>query len=29
MHVDFASQKRTPKLSAAFYKEGIARNGVA
>ncbi len=29
MHVDYATQKRTPKLSAAFYKEGIARNGVA
>lgn len=25
-HVDFATQKRTPKLSAAWYKEVIARN---
>ena len=28
-YVDFATQKRTPKLSAKFYKEVIARNGVA
>jgi beta-glucosidase len=28
VHVDFATQKRTPKLSAAFYKEVIARNAV-
>ncbi|WP_207459986.1 GH1 family beta-glucosidase [Azospirillum sp. SYSU D00513] len=27
-HVDFATQKRTPKLSAAFYREVIARNRV-
>ena len=28
-HVDFATQKRTPKLSASFYREVIARNAVA
>jgi beta-glucosidase len=28
-YVDYASQKRTPKLSAAFYREVIARNAVA
>jgi beta-glucosidase len=28
-YVDFATQKRTPKLSAGFYREVIARNGVA
>jgi beta-glucosidase len=28
-YVDYTTQKRTPKLSAAFYKEVIARNGVA
>jgi beta-glucosidase len=28
-YVDFATQKRTPKLSAAFYREVIARNAVA
>ena len=28
-HVDFQTQKRTPKLSAEFYREVIARNGVA
>jgi beta-glucosidase len=28
-YVDYATQKRTPKLSAAFYKEVIARNGIA
>ena len=28
-YVDFATQKRTPKLSAKFYKEVIARNGLA
>jgi beta-glucosidase len=28
-YVDYATQKRTPKLSAAFYKEVIARNAVA
>ena len=26
-YVDYTSQKRTPKLSAAFYREVIARNG--
>lgn len=28
IHVDYATQKRTPKLSAAFYREVIARNAV-
>lgn len=28
-YVDFKTQKRTPKLSAEFYKEVIARNGLA
>jgi beta-glucosidase len=28
-YVDFATQKRTPKLSAHFYREVIARNGLA
>jgi beta-glucosidase len=28
-HVDYATQKRTPKLSAEFYREVIARNGLA
>lgn len=28
-YVDFATQKRTPKLSAAWYREVIARNAVA
>ncbi len=28
-YVDFKTQKRTPKLSAHFYKEVINRNGVA
>lgn len=28
-YVDFKTQKRTPKLSAAFYKEVIARNALA
>jgi beta-glucosidase len=28
-YVDYNTQKRTPKLSAAFYKEVIARNGLA
>jgi beta-glucosidase len=28
-YVDYESQKRTPKLSAAFYREVIARNSVA
>jgi len=27
-HVDFNTQRRTPKLSAAFYREVIARNAV-
>ncbi|HEU4872636.1 MAG TPA: family 1 glycosylhydrolase, partial [Pyrinomonadaceae bacterium] len=27
-YVDFATQKRTPKLSADFYREVIARNAV-
>ncbi len=29
VHVDFKTQKRTPKLSAEFYKNTIARNVVA
>jgi beta-glucosidase len=28
LHVDYATQKRTPKLSASFYREVIARNRV-
>jgi beta-glucosidase len=28
IYVDFATQKRTPKLSAAFYKHVIAANRV-
>lgn len=28
-YVDFKTQKRIPKLSASFYREVIARNGVA
>ena len=28
VHVDFATQRRTPKLSASFYRETIARNAV-
>ncbi|HEY8562297.1 MAG TPA: GH1 family beta-glucosidase [Pyrinomonadaceae bacterium] len=28
-YVDYKTQKRTPKLSAQFYKEVIARNGLA
>jgi beta-glucosidase len=28
-YVEYATQKRTPKLSAAFYKDVIARNAVA
>ena len=28
-HVDFDTRRRTPKLSAAFYRETIARNAVA
>ena len=27
-HVDFKTQKRTPKLSADYYREAIARNAV-
>ena len=29
IHVDFATQKRSPKLSASFYREVIARNATA
>ena len=29
IHVDFKTQKRVPKLSADFYREVIARNGLA
>jgi beta-glucosidase len=29
VHVDYATQKRTPKLSASFYREVIARNATA
>ncbi len=29
VHVDYATQKRTPKLSASFYREVIAKNAVA
>ncbi len=29
IHVDFASQKRTPKASAAWYRRVIEQNGVA
>jgi beta-glucosidase len=29
LHVDYATQKRTPKLSAAFYREVAAGNRVA
>ena len=29
VHVDYTTQKRTPKLSAAFYKEVMTRNAVA
>jgi beta-glucosidase len=28
-YVDYATQRRTPKLSAAFYREVIVRNAVA
>ena len=28
-HVDFSTLRRTPKLSASFYRETIARNAVA
>ena len=27
VHVDFASQKRTPKASARFYADVVASNG--
>jgi beta-glucosidase len=29
VYVDFKTQKRTPKLSASFYRETIIRNAVA
>jgi beta-glucosidase len=29
IHVDYPTQRRTPKLSAAYYSEVIARNAVA
>jgi beta-glucosidase len=29
IYVDYATQRRTPKLSASFYREVIARNAVA
>jgi beta-glucosidase len=28
-YVDFATQKRTPKLSSEFYKATIAKNAIA
>ena len=28
-HVDFDTQRRTPKLSVSFYREIIARNALA
>ena len=28
IHVDYATMRRTPKLSASFYREVIARNAV-
>jgi len=28
-YVDYSTQQRTPKLSADFYREVIARNAVA
>jgi beta-glucosidase len=28
-HVDFDTQRRTPKLSASFYRDVIARNALA
>ena len=28
VHVDFKTQKRTPKLSAAWFREAAARNAV-
>ena len=27
-HVDFQTQKRTPKLSAAFFRDVVARNAI-
>jgi beta-glucosidase len=27
-HVDFGTQRRTPKLSAAFYRDVVARNAI-
>jgi len=29
VHVDFKTQKRTPKLSAAWFREAATRNAVA
>jgi beta-glucosidase len=29
VYVDFATQKRTPKLSASFFRETARRNAVA
>jgi beta-glucosidase len=29
VYVDFKTQKRTPKMSASFYRETITRNAVA
>jgi beta-glucosidase len=28
LHVDYATQRRTPKLSASFYREVVGRNKV-
>jgi beta-glucosidase len=28
VHVDFKTQKRTPKTSAAWFREAVARNEV-
>jgi beta-glucosidase len=28
VHVDFKTQRRTPKLSAAWFREAAARNAV-
>jgi beta-glucosidase len=28
VYVDFTSRKRTPKLSAAYFREAIAKNAV-
>ena len=28
VHVDFGTQKRTPKLSASWFREAAARNAV-